>query len=74
MRLIDADAYQYSGDLVNEPTIDAVEVVRCKDCMYYKTVADIITGKQIMMCDYGLLTHNVPAEHYCSYGVRKGEG
>lgn len=27
MRLIDADAYQFPGDLVNEPTIDAVPVV-----------------------------------------------
>ena len=27
MRLIDANAYAYPGDLINEPTIDAVEVV-----------------------------------------------
>ena len=27
MRLIDADAYQFPGDLENEPTIDAVPVV-----------------------------------------------
>lgn len=26
-RLIDANAYAYPGDLVNEPTVDAVEVV-----------------------------------------------
>ena len=26
MRLIDADAYEFPGDLVNEPTIDAVPV------------------------------------------------
>ena len=30
MRLIDADAYQYPGDLVNEPTVDAVPVVKGK--------------------------------------------
>ncbi len=33
MRLINADAYAYPGDLVNEPTIDAVEVVRCFECV-----------------------------------------
>lgn len=33
MRLIDADAYQYPGDLINEPTIDAVPIVRCRDCI-----------------------------------------
>lgn len=27
MRLIDADAYEYPGDLINEPTIDAAPVV-----------------------------------------------
>lgn len=34
MRLIDAEAYQYPGDLIYEPTIDAVEVVRCRDCKH----------------------------------------
>lgn len=27
--------YLEQTDLVNKPTIDAVEVVRCKDCKYY---------------------------------------
>ena len=43
-RLIDADALPrfgnrkgliHSSDVDNAPTIDAVEVVRCKDCKYY---------------------------------------
>ena len=36
MRLIDADAYEFPGDLVNEPTIDAV-VLPCpigSDCWW----------------------------------------
>ena len=46
-RLIDANAYAYPGDLINEPTIDAVEVVHgrwrfrknwdffvCSECSY----------------------------------------
>ena len=46
----------------NEPTIDAVEVVRCKDCKYkymYKSVWE---------CPYGLM---ITADGYCNYGERK---
>ena len=65
-------ALAYDRDQYEAGCRDAMAtIVRCKDCVYYKTVADIITGKQIMMCDYGLFTHHVPAEHYCGYGVRK---
>lgn len=32
MRLIDADAYLYKGDLINEPTIDAKPVKRGHLC------------------------------------------
>ena len=68
-------ALSYDRDQYDAGYRDAMAtIVHCKDCMYYKSVPDIITGTPIMMCDYGLLTHNVPAEHYCSYGVRKGEG
>lgn len=46
MRLIDADVLpvkfwfgRFFGvaeiDIVNAPTVDAVEVVRCKDCIHY---------------------------------------
>lgn len=35
MRLIDADAYEYPGDLKDEPTIPAVLVVRCCECEYW---------------------------------------
>lgn len=51
MRLIDADAYQFPGDLVNEPTIDAVPVVRCKDCCH----AEVVRNKGVVMyigCGY----------------------
>ncbi len=30
-RLIDANAYAYPGDLINEPTVDAVEVEKYND-------------------------------------------
>ena len=32
MRLIDADAYAYPGDLSDVPTVDPVFVVKCNDC------------------------------------------
>lgn len=53
MRLIDADEfesyliYRYGGndtgdeiieDLTHQPTVDAVLVARCKDCVYYRKV------------------------------------
>ena len=64
MRLIDADAYQYSGDLVNEPTINAVEVVRCKDCKHSHSSY----GK--WFCHQKTYRHMSP-EDFCSYGERK---
>lgn len=57
MRLIDADAllnrmqedplfdlverYGVSGVINAEPTVDAVPVIRCKDCKYYKWEIDM---------------------------------
>lgn len=34
VRLIDANAYEYPGDLIHMPTIDAVPVVRCRECKW----------------------------------------
>lgn len=36
MRLIDADAYAFPGDLADEPTVDPVFVVRLDMAYYYK--------------------------------------
>ena len=60
-RLIDANAYAYPGDLINEPTIDAVEVVRCKDCKHHIR----------MICNhpYGLV--HICEDGFCSYGERR---
>lgn len=62
MRLINADAYAYPGDLVNEPTIDAVEVVRCKECIYFD---DEVSE----YCNWWERT--IDETGYCSYGDRK---
>ena len=63
---------------VNEaPTVDAVEVVRCKDCVYYKPGKHF---KEINFCqrlpyyaEKGGL--NVSDDDFCSYGERRdGDG
>ena len=50
----------------SQPTADVVEVVRCKDCMYW-------TGKDYDGCciKNGLATRY--ANDYCSYGERREE-
>jgi hypothetical protein len=75
MRLIDANAakledihcgfgcttdlWEVEEWLNNQPTVDAVEVVRCKDCKHYKT----ITCSCSCQC--------VSADWYCGDGERK---
>lgn len=78
MRLIDADAldtvpWEEPGDAVkairNAPTIDAVPVVRCKDCVRFvrnRGITDSPNGH----CFY--LDVEMNGHDFCSYGERKG--
>lgn len=77
MRLIDADALpvkfwfgRFFGvaeiDIVNAPTVDAVEVVRCKDCKW--SILDKVNG--VLSCWTG---RGVDDNDYCSNGERKEE-
>lgn len=50
------------------PTIDAVPVVRCKDCKHGKTWENA-WGIEGFKCD--LLCVDLSPEAFCSYGVRK---
>ena len=54
------------------PTIDAVPVVRCKDCMHYLIVDEFEGGKRYM-CKVNRFSYiNSDGDmHYCSYGERK---
>lgn len=74
-RLIDANAYAYPGDLINEPTIDAVEVVRCKDCKHYENVCGCYyCFHQKMEAGWnseGGESLAMDAMDFCSYGERK---
>lgn len=79
MRLIDADALEKqmrrtSPPIANLPmlraipTVDAVEVVRCKDCKWYKHYEDY------NFCDnYTSLMDNVSDETFCCYGERRDD-
>lgn len=78
MRLIDADKligdlYQsmfYSDSIPfveQSQTIEAVQVVRCKDCKYWTKQTDSAQGK----CE--LLDHYPTGRWYCANGEEEGE-
>lgn len=84
MRLVDADNARecFGGDGVTGavmkrmfdslPTIDAVPVVRCRECIYYKICDEWETGKR-MLCEihhHSYLDHDGD-EHFCSWGQRR---
>ena len=49
-------------------TVDAVEVVRCKDCKYCLETSASSTK---IACSKGVNWRAVEPNHYCSYGERK---
>jgi hypothetical protein len=55
------------AEIVNAPTVDAVEVVRCKDCKHYKE--DTLTC--IPRLRLAFEHPNYYPEDFCSYGERK---
>lgn len=66
------DATMIYGMVINAPTIDAVEVVRCYKCRYSKDTNDY---QDTYFCNHP--THNrmhlVHSFDYCSYGEVKHE-
>lgn len=80
MRLIDADVLmpnaEYKGkydtvnayDIVNCPTVDAVEVVRCKDCVHNQMPPT--RGNADCELWYGM----TDVYGYCHYGERREDG
>ena len=51
------------------PTIDAVEVVRCKDCRYFKKIAE---RSKSGLCHRDIVASARKENGYCSRGERKG--
>lgn len=79
MRLIDADALDYSWivfaeELINKikkaPTIEAEPVVRCKDCNHWKKD---VPGCTDFVGRCGLANYMIGATGYCVYAERKAE-
>lgn len=53
------------------PTVDAVEVVRCRDCKHY----DEYTKKCYVFChDCIEVQLEVDGDHFCSFGERRSYG
>ena len=82
-RLIDADAllekmkrtsryFYVVFDVEEMPTVDAVEVVRCRECTYHYWEQEPCHGKSVHYCK---LPHmrgvEVFKEFFCYYGERK---
>ena len=58
-----------TGDIMLAPTIDAVEVVRCKDCKHYGFTDNRVPKEQVWWC---YKWSNVMGEmDFCSCGERK---
>ena len=83
-RLIDADVadkwMQQNNSFIDSailkaiPTIDAVPVVRCRECTHYKICDEWKNGKR-MLCEihhHSYLDHDGD-NHFCSWGQRKIE-
>ena len=58
-----------------QPTVDAVEVVRCKDCKYWGQDVCSYTGDDESFCTNpdGLDNYAHP-DDFCSYGERRTDG
>ena len=84
-RLIDADALMecYNGlekyhvpigvvkaNINDAPTVDAVPVVRCRECEHGE-YDDAIEDEYCYHCRYDGFSYN-KADHFCSDGERKG--
>lgn len=58
---------QMITDIKQFPTADVVEVVRCKDCAYYREETSYCLNPHCSSSYYG---HRVREHHYCSHGER----
>lgn len=78
MRLIDADAFlermsrtdRFFGvvfDINDAPTVDAVAVVRCKDCVYWREA--VTNDKGFLICPASGM--EITESDFCSYGERE---
>ena len=67
-RYIDADMYEFPGDLINVPTADVVEIpCRCNECKSF------VENKEALVtyCTRECKNLTVKPSDFCSYGERK---
>ena len=57
--------------ILDAPTVDAVEVVRCKDCKRCAVQHNHITLRYQHFCTHRKGFPEVSADDFCSYGERK---
>lgn len=72
------EAIVYLHDIAEAPTVDAVGVVRCKDCKYYykDKIKGFICRHPELDYDIECYDHwiNANPDDFCSCGERKGGG
>ena len=67
------DGYAECASRIEDaPTADVVEVVRCKDCCFYKSDTDYCRENNKGYCVFDSVIK--PKNHFCGYGDRNGEG
>lgn len=64
------DASEVLDSIETTPTIDAVPVVRCKDCIYYEKGIDY---PPYCNCPSGGISDYPQEDDFCSYGKRREE-
>ncbi len=58
--------------IMDAPTVDAVEVVRCRDCRFCKKYSEKHSKRDFLICDRPRMDlREVRADDFCSYGERK---
>lgn len=58
-------------EIDNAQQVDAVEVVRCKDCKWYKPRNQSAHWEQTIPCCMRSASLKFPEDGFCSYGERK---
>lgn len=57
--------------IADAPTVEAVEVVRCKDCKHKGWIQEPCHGKSVDFCNVFDSTINNPEKCFCYYGERR---
>ena len=68
------DAVEELDSIREAPTVDAVPVVRCKDCKHKVWVQEPCHGKSVDYCKVWDCTLRNLETTFCSYGERKDGG